>query len=151
MAMRRSRGESSLTTIRISPEVGVSSPAIMRRSVVFPDPEGPRKTRNSPSRVSRFTLLTAPSSPSLNTLVRLRVSTTAIGPPSGYFHLAKMRLYSSSAALAAFSGVSSPRATLANIVGMTNLFASERRLMLVHRELSVGAFNHPSTFPKCPR
>src|SRR5262249_41238190 len=38
-----------------------------------------------------------------------------------YFHLAKMRLYSASAALTAFSGVSSPRATLANIVGITHV------------------------------
>src|SRR6266851_3726634 len=111
MAIRRSRGERSLTTLppmRISPEVGVSRPAIMRKRVVLPEPEGPRKTRNSPSRVSRFTLLTAPSCPSLNTLVRSRVSTTAMVAPC-YFHLAKIRLYSSSAALAAFSGVSSPR------------------------------------------
>src|SRR5215467_3357071 len=84
MAIRRSRGVRSLTTlppIRISPAVGVSRPAIMRRRVVFPEPDGPRKTRNSPSRVSRLTLLTAPSSPSLNTLVRSLVSTTAIHPP----------------------------------------------------------------------
>src|SRR5215831_2366991 len=84
MAMRRSRGVRSFTTrppIRISPAVGVSRPAIIRKSVVFPEPEGPRKTRNSPSRVSKSTLLTAPSSPSLKTLVRFRVSTTAIKPP----------------------------------------------------------------------
>src|SRR6267143_3547261 len=84
MAMRRSRGLRSLTTcppIRISPDVGVSRPAIIRKRVVFPEPEGPRKTRNSPSRVSRFTLLTAPSCPSLNTFVRSRVSTTAIRRP----------------------------------------------------------------------
>src|SRR4029077_635086 len=76
-----SRGVRSFTTlppIRISPAVGVSRPAIIRKSVVFPEPEGPRKTRNSPSRVSRSTSLTAPSSPSLNTLVSFRVSTTAI-------------------------------------------------------------------------
>ena len=37
-----------------------------------------------------------------------------------------MRLYSASAALAASSGVSSPRATLANIVGITHVLnASE--------------------------
>src|SRR5579859_5232790 len=81
MAMRRSRGVRSFTTLppmRISPAVGVSRPAIIRRRVVFPEPEGPRKTRNSPSRVSRSTSLTAPSSPSLNTLVSFRVSTTAI-------------------------------------------------------------------------
>src|SRR5437660_2808259 len=84
MAMRRSRGERSLTTrppMRISPDVGASSPAIMRNNVVFPEPDGPRKTRNSPSRVSRFTLFTAPSPPSLKTFVSSRVSTTAIRPP----------------------------------------------------------------------
>src|SRR5947209_1747718 len=81
MAMRRSRGLRSFTTrppMRISPAVGCSRPAIMRRRVVFPEPDGPRKTRNSPSLVTRFTSLTAPNSPSLNTLVRFRVSTTAI-------------------------------------------------------------------------
>src|SRR5437764_831233 len=44
MAMRRSRGERSLTTrppMRISPDVGASSPAIMRNNVVFPEPDGP--------------------------------------------------------------------------------------------------------------
>src|SRR5215472_18448084 len=64
----------------MSPAVGVSRPASMRSRVVFPEPEGPRKTRNSPSWVSRLTLLTAPSSPCLKTLVRFRVSTTAIAP-----------------------------------------------------------------------
>src|SRR5258708_39110752 len=84
MAIRRSRGVrlfKTLPPIRISPAVGVSRPAIIRKSVVFPEPEGPRKTRNSPSRVSRLTLLTAPRSPCLKTLVRFRVSTTAIEPP----------------------------------------------------------------------
>src|ERR1700727_1884640 len=84
MAMRRSRGVRSFTTlppIRISPDVGCSSPAIIRKRVVFPEPEGPRKTRNSPSRVSRSTSLTAPNSPCLNTLVSFRVSTTAIQSP----------------------------------------------------------------------
>src|SRR5947209_855506 len=83
MAMRRSRGARSLTILppmRISPAVGCSRPAIMRRRVDLPESEGPRKTRNSPSRVTRFTLFTAPSSPSLNTLVRSLVSTTAIQP-----------------------------------------------------------------------
>src|SRR5512141_137208 len=81
MAIRRSRGERWFTRappIRISPDVGVSRPAIMRKSVVFPEPEGPRKTRNSPSSVARLTSLTAPSSPFVKTFVRFRVSTTAI-------------------------------------------------------------------------
>ncbi len=106
MAMRRSRGVRRFTIcppIRISPDVGVSRPAIIRRRVVFPEPEGPRKTRNSPSFVARLTSLTAPSSPSVKTFVRFRVSTTAIDRPR-YFHRAKMRLYSASAAFAAASG-----------------------------------------------
>src|SRR5512144_54782 len=87
--MRRSRGDRSFTTlppIITSPAVGVSRPAIMRRRVVFPEPDGPRKTRNSPSSVARLTSLTAPSSPALKTFVRFRVSATAIAPallPSG--------------------------------------------------------------------
>src|SRR5216684_1239506 len=79
--MPRSRGVRSLTSrppIRISPDVGSSSPAIIRRSVVLPEPEGPRRTRNSPSRLSRSTLTTAPTFPRLKTLFSLRVSTTAI-------------------------------------------------------------------------
>src|SRR5881398_1305079 len=84
MAMPRSRGVRSLTTrppMRMSPEVGSSRPAIIRRSVVFPEPDGPRRTRNSPSRLCRSTLLTAPTFPRLKTLVRFRVSTTAMPLP----------------------------------------------------------------------
>ncbi len=45
---------------------------------------------------------------------------------SVYFQRAKIRLYSASAAFAASSGFSSPRATLANIVGITHVLkASE--------------------------
>src|SRR5216684_261060 len=64
--------------MRISPEVGSSSPAIIRRSVVLPEPEGPRRTKNSPSRLSRLTLTTAPSCPLRKTLVNPLVSTIAI-------------------------------------------------------------------------
>src|SRR5215471_19735413 len=88
MAMRRSRGVMSLTTrppIKISPDVGSSRPAIIRKSVVLPDPDGPRRTRNSPSRLCRFTPTTACSFAFLNRLVSALVSTTAIrsGPPFG--------------------------------------------------------------------
>src|ERR1700690_516531 len=85
--MPRSRGVKSFTTappMRISPEVGASRPAIIRSSVVLPEPEGPRRTRNSPSFVSRLMLLTAPCGPALNTLVRFLISTTAIEPPSAF-------------------------------------------------------------------
>jgi hypothetical protein len=47
--------------IQISPDVGSSRPAIMRSRVVFPEPDGPRRTRNSPSRLSRSTPTTAPT------------------------------------------------------------------------------------------
>ena len=50
MAMPRFEGSTSLTRwppISISPEVTSSSPAIIRSSVDFPQPEGPTKTTNS--------------------------------------------------------------------------------------------------------
>src|SRR5438309_3039574 len=62
MAIFRSRGGRSLTTrppMKMSPLVCRSSPAIIRNSVVFPHPLGPRSTRNSPSRVCRSTPSTA--------------------------------------------------------------------------------------------
>src|SRR5512144_1794117 len=83
--MPRARGGRSVTTLppmSTSPRVGSPSPAIIRRSVDFPEPEGPRKTRNSPSRVTRLTSLTAPSSsPLVKILVSPRASTTATPPP----------------------------------------------------------------------
>src|SRR3954470_14759611 len=62
-----------------------SSPARMRRSVVLPEPEGPRSPRNSPSAISRFTrsrtsvfskLLTSPS-----TVMRMPASVYARRAP----------------------------------------------------------------------
>ena len=47
----------------ISPSLGSSSPAIMRIVVVLPQPEGPRKTTNSSSAMSRSTSRTPQSSP----------------------------------------------------------------------------------------
>ena len=50
--MSRSAGSMSLTTrspIRISPEVMVSMPAIMRSSVDLPQPDGPTRTQKCPS------------------------------------------------------------------------------------------------------
>ena len=43
----------------ISPEVGRSKPAIIRRVVVFPHPEGPKKVTNSPRLTSRVKSETA--------------------------------------------------------------------------------------------
>ncbi len=56
--MSRSAGSTPLTTrppIEIVPSVMVSSPAIIRSSVDCPQPEGPTRTRNSPSAISMST------------------------------------------------------------------------------------------------
>ena len=58
MAMSRSLGARSLTRappIRISPSVTSSSPAIMRSSVLLPQPDGPTSTTNSPFSIARST------------------------------------------------------------------------------------------------
>src|SRR2546430_1585402 len=59
----------------ISPDVGRSSPAIMRSRVVFPEPEEPSRTRNSPSRIDRSTPSTAWRSPKC--FLRRRISMPA--------------------------------------------------------------------------
>ena len=43
----------SLPSISIAPRLVSSSPEIRRRSVDFPQPEGPTKITNSPSFISR--------------------------------------------------------------------------------------------------
>ena len=48
-----------LPWMKISPSVGSSNPAIMRRLVVLPQPEGPSSEKNSPSRICSVTFLTA--------------------------------------------------------------------------------------------
>ena len=56
MAMPRFDGGTSLTSspaIFSSPDVISSSPAMVRRSVDFPQPDGPTKTMNSPDLMSR--------------------------------------------------------------------------------------------------
>ena len=81
MAMSRSLGSSSLTTrpsMAISPAVMSSSPAIMRSSVLLPQPEGPTKTTNSRSAISRSTPCTTSTSPNdFFTLRRLRPATSS--------------------------------------------------------------------------
>src|SRR4051794_7901516 len=48
--------------MRIEPEVGCSKPAIIRREVVLPQPDGPSSDRNSPWYTSRSTSSTATTS-----------------------------------------------------------------------------------------
>src|SRR3954465_5571918 len=60
--MLRSRGGTSRTgspLSRMSPSDGSSRPAIIRRIVDFPHPDGPSRTMNSPSLTLRLTLFTA--------------------------------------------------------------------------------------------
>src|SRR5262249_32673952 len=47
----------------IVPSSGVSKPAIMRRVVVLPEPDGPSMVKNSPWAMSRSTPSTATTSP----------------------------------------------------------------------------------------
>ena len=54
---RRCRGASTV------PDVGISKPAIMRRHVVLPLPDGPSIEKNSPSAISSETPSTATTSP----------------------------------------------------------------------------------------
>jgi hypothetical protein len=66
-------GGSSVTTsspIVIVPSVTASRPAIIRSAVVFPQPDGPTKTMNSPSSILRSNASTA-FVPSPYTLVNL--------------------------------------------------------------------------------
>src|SRR5215472_4656165 len=77
--MSRSIGARLLTTvssIRMRPEVMLSSPATMRSVVVLPQPEGPTSTTNSLSRISRLTSLTAWTSSYF--LLRPRMTTCAM-------------------------------------------------------------------------
>src|SRR5829696_864379 len=87
MAMSRSRGGRSLTTwspIKTLPSVMSSRPAIIRRAVDFPQPEGPTKTTNSPSGISRFILSTATTSSPKTLVTSSRVTSAIPLPPSAY-------------------------------------------------------------------
>src|SRR6185437_3159492 len=82
MATPRARGGSSLTIsppIKRSPLVCCSSPQMMRRYVVLPQPDGPSSTMNSPFGTSKLMPLTAGTSP--NFLTMFLVDTAAIEPP----------------------------------------------------------------------
>ncbi len=64
--MSRNRGGTLFTSVspmRIRPYDGRSSPASMRSVVVFPHPDGPTRTMNSPASTVRFRSSTAVSAP----------------------------------------------------------------------------------------
>src|SRR5271165_6223854 len=81
--MSRSRGGTSLTTapsIQISPDVISSNPAIIRNVVDLPQPDGPTRTTNSWSAMSRLIPFTA-CTPASYSLMTLRQDTSAMVVP----------------------------------------------------------------------
>src|SRR5215204_6537995 len=87
MAISRWRGGRSLTTwspIKTLPPVMSSRPAIIRRAVDFPQPDGPTKTTNSPSGMSKLILSTATTSSPKILVTSSRVTSAIPLPPSVY-------------------------------------------------------------------
>src|SRR3954451_15267474 len=68
----------STPPMRISPSSGCSKPAIIRREVVLPHPDGPSSEMNSPCRTWKDTASTAVRSP--NRFVTVRNSTSYADP-----------------------------------------------------------------------
>src|ERR1700728_2143316 len=88
--MSRSLGATPLTTrspIRMVPWLISSSPAIIRRAVDFPQPEGPTRTMNSPSWISRLRSFTA-FTPLPKTLSTSSSVISAIVPPCLFLAMA---------------------------------------------------------------
>src|SRR5947208_15155048 len=67
-------------SILICPAVISSSPARQRRAVVLPQPEGPTKTRNSPSLIRRSRSLTAIASSAYALVTWSKVTVAMRGP-----------------------------------------------------------------------
>src|SRR6476660_5434468 len=81
MAISRSEARLSVTSSpsrRIAPDVGSSSPAIIRSVVVLPHPEGPRRQKNSPSRTANVEPFTAAKSPKLFCSLSTRICAIAL-------------------------------------------------------------------------
>src|SRR5260370_26559680 len=64
----------------IRPEVGSSRPAIIRRVVVLPQPDGPRRQKNSPLATVKLESSTATKSP--KALCRFSTRISAMAPAS---------------------------------------------------------------------
>src|SRR3954469_9000290 len=82
MPMLRSRGGSFVTSrlaMTTSPESGASSPQMRRKIVDLPPPDGPRRTKNSPSAISKLTSSTTWLPP--NVLLSPRASSPATRSP----------------------------------------------------------------------
>src|SRR5208282_2087960 len=80
MPVERKWGGTAVTdlpSMRISPELGVSKPAIMLRTVVLPQPLGPSRVKTSPRRIASSSSCTASTGPKL---LLTRTSSTALAP-----------------------------------------------------------------------
>ena len=73
----------SCPAIEIEPAEGVSKPANMRIRVVLPQPDGPRSAKNSRSKMSSDTLLTAVKLPKFFETFSIRISGFAEGSSHG--------------------------------------------------------------------
>ena len=75
--------------MRMEPAVGVSKPASIIRQVVFPEPDGPSRVRNSPLRICRSRSRTTRVRPSKllltpsNSTYASRLGDPAPGSPTG--------------------------------------------------------------------
>ena len=99
IAMWRSRGgrsETSRSPIRTVPPSMRSSPARQRSSVVLPQPDGPSRTMNSPSRISRsmsFRAVVLPNTFRTDSNETLAISAHFPGPQrlNRYLRMKKMK------------------------------------------------------------
>src|SRR4030088_1874570 len=73
----------SLPSSRIRPSSGISKPAIIRNSVVLPQPEGPSSAKNSPALMSSDSRSTALKRPNFLTTASIRSSGTSVVYASG--------------------------------------------------------------------
>src|SRR5882724_4889215 len=68
------RIDTSCPPSRMRPSVGSSRPAIIRRVVVLPQPDGPSITKKAPSSIVKLEFLTATKSPNALRRVSMRIS-----------------------------------------------------------------------------
>ena len=67
---------------RISPASSSQKPAIMRSSVVLPQPDGPSRVKNSPSPTVRFTPSTARTDPNERAAPSMTMPVTLSATPA---------------------------------------------------------------------
>src|SRR3954464_7024086 len=81
-SMPRARSKTMRSPMRMLPPLGSSSPAIMRKVVVLPQPEGPSSVSNSPSAAVSVAPSTAAKAPKLFERLSSAMSGTAYSSAS---------------------------------------------------------------------